>query len=223
MNKTLFVCYAHGCRGEGLTLRISQHEFFGNLNAKKINGRTVITDEHFDKKFLMHKSRINFSDMHLPVDKNTVVPSHYFFDTLGDIYPEAKYISIDIPKDLQEFKQSLYDRYFEYTTNNFLELIGECKDKFWPYNRQANDNDFEEFVREVLGIKNRKFGDILCLAKGLVPTFENKQILLEDMCPRALTKKITENSFVIPYEDVAKISVDDIVSYVKNNQVNVTK
>lgn len=215
MTKTLFVCYAHGCRGENLSHRISQHEYFSKLETKKINGRTVITNEHFEKRFLMHPRRINFSNMHLPADKNIVVPSHYFVDRLGDIYPEAKYISIDVPKDLGEFKQSLYDRYFEYRTNNFLELMGECEDKFWPYNEQADDNDFEEFVREVLSIKNRTFGDILCLAMGMTPTVENKHNLLDDMCPGPLNKKIIQNSLVIPYEDIRTIPVEDIITYVK--------
>jgi hypothetical protein len=215
MNKTLFVCYAHGCRGEGLTVRISQHDFFCGLDAKNINGRTVIMNEYFDKRFLMHRTRIDFSKMHLPTDKNIVVPSHYFFDTLGDIYPNAKFISIDVPKDLGEFKQSLYDRYFEYRTNNFLELMGECKDKFWSYNRQADNNDFEEFVCEVLRIKNRTFGDILCLARGMTPTVTNKQSLLNDMCPDPLNNKIIKNSLVIPYEDIKTINIEDIITYVK--------
>ncbi len=215
MNKTLFVCYAHGCRGEGLSVRISQHDFFNDLDAKKINGRTVIMNEYFDKRFLMHRTRIDFSKMHLPNDKNIVVPSHYFFDTLGDVYPNAKFISIDVPKDLGEFKQSLYDRYFEYRTKNFLELMGECKDKFWPYNRQADDNDFEEFVREVLSIKNRTFGDILCLARGMTPTVKSKQSLLDDMSPKPLNDKIIKNSLVIPYEDVKTFSIEDIITYVK--------
>ncbi len=215
MNKTLFICYAHGCRGEGLAVRISKHNFFRTLHAKQINGRTIITNEHFNKKFLMHKSRIDFSDMDLPVDRNIVVPSHYFVDTLGEKYQEAKFISIDVPKDLDEFKHSLYDRYFEYRTNNFQELIGECEDKFWPYNRQADTKDFEEFVREVLSIQNRTFGDILCLAKGISVTHEHKLMLLEDICPKPLNKKIIKNSFVLPYEEVKKISVEDIIDYVK--------
>ena len=163
----------------------------------------------------MHKTRVDLTDLPLPTGKNIVVPSHYFFDSLGKTYPMAKYIAIDVPNNLKDFKKSLYDRYFEYTTKNFLELIGECEDKFWPYNRQADDSDFEEFVREVLSIKNRNFGDIFCLAKGLEPTYENKKILLEEVCPVPLTKETTENSFVIPYEDVDKISVDEIVEYVK--------
>jgi len=153
--------------------------------------------------------------MHLPTDKNIVVPSHYFFDTLGDIYPNAKFISIDVPKDLGEFKQSLYDRYFEYRTNNFLELMGECKEKFFFYNRQADNNDFEEFVREVLSIKNRTSGDILCLARGMTPTVTNKQSLLNKVCPEPLNNKIIKNSLVIPYEDVKTINIEDIITYVK--------
>ena len=53
------------------------------------------------------------------------------------------------------------------------------------------------------------------MARGLAPTFKNKQILLEDMCPNPLTKKTTENSFIVPYENVETISVDEIISYVK--------
>jgi hypothetical protein len=215
MSKTLFVCYAHGCRGENLSHRISQHEYFCKLEAKTINGRTVITNEHFEKRFLMHPSRVNFSNMHLPTDKNIVVPSHYFVDILGHIYPEAKYISIDVPKNLQEFKQSLYDRFFEYRTNSLLELVGECVDKFQNYNQKADKNDFKKFFKEILKIKNISFGDIHCMARGLAPTFKNKQILLEDMCPNPLTKKTTENSFIVPYENVETISVDEIISYVK--------
>jgi hypothetical protein len=153
--------------------------------------------------------------MHLPADKNIVVPSHYFIDILGDIYPEAKYISIDVPKNLQEFKQSLYDRFFEYRTNSLLELVGECVDKFQNYNQKADKNDFKKFFKEILKIKNISFGDIHCMARGLAPTFKNKQILLEDMCPNPLTKKTTENSFIVPYENVETISVDEIISYVK--------
>lgn len=212
MNKTLFVCYRHGCRGENLSHRISQHEYFSKLEAKTINGRTVIMNEYFDKRFLMHRTRIDFSKMHLPTDKNIVVPSHYFFDTLGDIYPNAKFVSIDVPKDLGEFKQSLYNRYFEYRTNNFLELMGECEDKFWRYNRH---NDFKEFVREVLSIKNRTSGDILCLARGMKPTVTNKQSLLNKVCPEPLNNKIIKNSLVIPYEDVKTINIEDIITYVK--------
>ena len=67
MSKTLFVCYAHGCRGENLSHRISQHEYFCKLEAKTINGRTVITNEHFEKRFLMH-SVLKFSGVILDED-----------------------------------------------------------------------------------------------------------------------------------------------------------
>lgn len=180
-----------------------------------INGRTVITNEYFEKKFLMQRSRINFSDMRLPNDKNIVVPSHYFVDTLNNIYPEAKYISIDVPKDLKKFKESLYDRYFEYRTNNFLELMGECADKFKMYNQKADEKDFKNFVKEISKIKKISFGDIHCMAAGLAPTLKNKKRLLEDYNPKPLSKNTKKNSFVVPFEKVATISLDEIINYVK--------
>ena len=55
MTKTLFVCYKHGCGGEGLTYKISQHNFFKTLKADIVNNRTIIKNDYFDKQ--MHFTR----------------------------------------------------------------------------------------------------------------------------------------------------------------------
>ena len=52
MTKILFVCYHHGCRGERLSVNISQHKDFRTLDAHKVGGRTIIKNDYFDKKFL---------------------------------------------------------------------------------------------------------------------------------------------------------------------------
>jgi hypothetical protein len=62
MSNILFVCYQHGCKGEGLSVKISKHDTFKTLNANVVNNRTVILDEYFNKKFLCSWPQ-NFSDL----------------------------------------------------------------------------------------------------------------------------------------------------------------
>ena len=62
MSNILFVCYQHGCKGEGLSVKISKHDTFKTLNANVVNNRTVILDEYFNKKFLCSWPQ-NFSNL----------------------------------------------------------------------------------------------------------------------------------------------------------------
>ena len=63
-------------------------------------------------------------------------------------------------------------------------------------------------------IKNVTFGDIRCMAKGVLPTDENKKMLLKDNTPDPLSKENKQNSFVVAYENVANLNVQDIIDYV---------
>jgi hypothetical protein len=213
VHKTLFVCYRHGCRGENLSHRISQHKYFKTLIAEKVNGRTVIKNDHFNKKLLSHRSMVNLSTISLPTQHNTVVPSHFFFDDLHEFFPEAKYLSIEATKDVAQFRQDLYDRYFQYRTKNLLELVGECENKFRIYNKQTKEQELKEFIVKVLKRKNVTFGDILCLAAGVEPNITNKEILIKKEDPKPLSKKTKQNSFVVAYEDVFNVDIQDIIEY----------
>ena len=103
MTKALFVCYQHGCRGEGLSYKLSQHSFFNTLKADIVNGRTILKNEFFEKK-LLHSWYVDLSTLALPVtDDNIVVPSHYFYNTLKNYFPNEYYVSIDAPTDLEKF------------------------------------------------------------------------------------------------------------------------
>ena len=117
MTKTLFVCYWHGCKGEGLARRISQHSFFKTLDANVTNNRTIIKNEYFNKVFL-NAWEPDWPSIKLPTNINIVVPSHFWYDKLKKHFPEAYFVSIDIPKDIETFKQKLYDRFYTYKTKN---------------------------------------------------------------------------------------------------------
>ena len=211
MTKILFVCYWHGCRGEGLAYKISQHSFFKTLEADVINNRTVIRNEYFDKKFL-NAWVPDMSLLKAPSD-NIVVPSHYFYEELIDHFPTACFISIDVPKDIATAKQKLYDRFSTYKTDNLLELVGECENRIRDYNPGASKEDVFKFTSKILKMKNVTFGDIRCLAQGLETTEENKRKTLDTWMPAPLSTKSTQNTLVIPYEDVDKVNLDDIVNY----------
>ena len=71
-----------------------------------------------------------------------------------------------------------------------------------------------EFTSQVFRIKNVTFGDIRCMAKGVLPTDENKKMLLKDNTPDPLSKENKQNSFVVAYENVANLNVQDIIDYV---------
>ena len=88
MTKTLFVCYHHGCRGEGLTYKISQHSFFKTLEADIVNNRTIIKNDYCNKQ-LLNSWIPNWSSIKLPTDINIVVPSHFRYNKLKKHFPEA--------------------------------------------------------------------------------------------------------------------------------------
>ncbi len=212
MTKILFVCYHHGCRGERLSVNISQHRDFETLEADEVSGRTVIKDDYFGKQFL--KSWVpKFNELKNLSGSNIVVPSHFFYDSLVGNYPNALYIAIDIPKDLTTYRQSLYDRFFQYRTSNIAELAGECENRLREYRPTATKDEIKKFTIEVLKTKDLTFGEIRCLAKGIPATKENQRILLRNHRPEPLSEQTRSNSLVIAYEDVDQVDPNYVVSY----------
>lgn len=212
MTSTLFVCYHHGCRGERLSVNISQHAHFKTLDADKVKGRTVIKNDYFDKKFL--KSWMpRFDQLKNLSGNNIVVPSHFFYDTLKDHYPDAAYVAIDIPKDLEAYRQSLYQRFFQYKTKNIAELAGECENRIREYQPTVTKDEVSLFTKEVLQTKEVTFGDIRCMAMGIATTKENQMMLLENYNPEPLSDETRSNSLVIAYEDVDGVDADYVLSY----------
>ena len=212
MTKTLFVCYWHGCKGEGLAYRISQHSFFKTLDANIINNRTIIKNEYFNKVFL-NAWEPDWPSIKLPTNINIVVPSHFWYDELKKHFPEAYFVSIGIPKDIETFKQKLYDRFYSYKTKNILELAGECENRIREYNPKASVKDVMKFTAKIFKMENISFGDIRCYAKNLEPTAKNKKMLLNKYTMDPLSTETKQNSFVVAYEDVDKINVEDIIDY----------
>ena len=212
MTKILFVCYHHGCRGERLSVNISQHKDFRTLDAIRIGGRTVIKNDYFEKQFLKSWTP-KFDKLKNLSGSNIVVPSHFFYDTLIEHYPDALYVSISLPKDLSMYRQSLYDRFFQYKTQDIAELAGECENRIREYRPSATKDEIRHFTVEVMKKKSITFGEIRCLAKGIPASKENQMTLLQNHTPRPLTEKTKSNSLVIAYEDVDQVDSDYVVSY----------
>lgn len=215
MGKLLFVCYNHGCRGERLATKISRHDKFQTLDADSAGDRTIIKNDHFDKQFLK-SSLPQVSVTGLP-ESHIVVPSHFFYDRLSQHYPDALYLAIDNPKDIQAFRRSLYERFWQYSTNNTAELMGECESRLNDYRPGATKEEVGKFVRQVLQHKGITFGDIRCMAMGIEPTVQNKMLLLQRQTPEPLSLETRANSLVVPYEDVNKVDVEYVVSYFKKS------
>ena len=212
MTKILFVCYHHGCRGERLSVNISQHKDFRTLDAIRIGGRTVIKNDYFDKQFLKSWTP-KFDKLKNLSGSNIVVPSHFFYDTLIEHYPDALYVSISLPKDLTMYRQSLYDRFFQYKTQDIAELAGECENRIREYRPSATKDEIRHFTVEVMKKKSITFGEIRCLAKGIPASKENQMTLLQNHTPRPLTEQTKSNSLVIAFEDVDQVDPDYVVSY----------
>lgn len=212
MTKILFVCYHHGCRGERLSVNISQHKDFRTLDAIRIGGRTVIKNDYFDKQFLKSWTP-KFDKLKNLSGSNIVVPSHFFYDTLIEHYPDALYVSISLPKDLTMYRQSLYDRFFQYKTQDIAELAGECENRIREYRPSVTKDEIRDFTVEVMKKKSISFGEIRCLAKGIPASKENQMTLLQNHTPRPLTEKTKSNSLVIAFEDVDQVDPDYVVSY----------
>lgn len=212
MTKILFVCYHHGCRGERLSVNISQHKDFRTLDAHKVGGRTIIKNDYFDKKFL-NSWNPEFDKLKNLSGSNIVVPSHLFYDSLVTHYPDALYVSIDLPEDLTVYRQSLYDRFFQYKTQNIAELAGECENRIREYRPSATKDEVRNFTVEVMKKKGITFGEIRCLAKGIPASKENQMTLLQNHTPQPLTEETKSNSLVIAYEDVDQVDSDYVVSY----------
>ena len=213
MTKALFVCYQHGCRGEGLSYKLSQHSFFNTLKADIVNGRTILKNEFFEKK-LLHSWYVDLSTLALPVtDDNIVVPSHYFYNTLKNYFPNEYYVSIDAPTDLEKFRQDLYDRFFEYKTSDLLELVGECENRIREYNQHVSTDEIKKFTAKIIKMKNVTFGSIRCMANNMDPTEENKKMLLNRYTTGILSDETKQNSLVIAYDDVKYVNAQDVVDY----------
>ena len=212
MTKILFVCYHHGCRGERLSVNISQHKDFRTLDAIRIGGRTVIKNDYFEKQFLKSWTP-KFDKLKNLSGSNIVVPSHFFYDTLIEHYPDALYVSISLPKDLTMYRQSLYDRFFQYKTQDIAELAGECENRIREYRPSVTKDEIRDFTVEVMKKKSITFGEIRCLAKGIPASKENQMTLLQNHTPRPLTEQTKSNSLVIAYEDVDQVDSDYVVSY----------
>ena len=69
MTKALFVCYWHGCWGEGLTYKISKHKFFKTLKNGKVS-------PHTDKR----KVAINIPVIISKTDKVTFFEGNTMFE-----------------------------------------------------------------------------------------------------------------------------------------------
>lgn len=209
----LFVCYQHGCKGERLSYKISQHPHFEKLYKKEVKNRTVIVNDFYRKKFL-NSWFPNLNKIVLP-KTNSVVPSHYFVDRLKKYFPNAFYVSIECPRDLKKFRKELFDRFYNYTAIDLKEVTGECKNKYRLYNPTASNDEIKKFTYQILKNKNYNFGDIKCLAQGLDPTKENKLKVLNQQTCTNLSNYIKENSYVIAYEDVDSVDAIDIIDYIK--------
>jgi len=215
MNRILFVSYHHGCRGERLSVNISQHRDFKTLEADEVGGRTVIKNDYFEKQFL-NSWTPRFDQLKNLSESNIVVPSHHFYDNLVGNFPDAWYVSIDIPKNIESFRQSLYDRFFQYKTSNIAELAGECENRIREYRPQATREEIGRLTRHILQNGDLTFGDIRCLAKGIEATEENKMALMKNHTPSPLSEKTRSNSLVIAYEDVNVVDRETVVSYFNN-------
>jgi len=216
MTKILFVCYRHGCKGEGLSLRLSQHSFFKTLEADIVNDRTIITNDVFNKG-LLFRDDVLPKVPELPVDSNIVVPSHHFYDTMKNYVPNSYFISIDVPTsdELDNWRELLYNRYWTYKTKNILELTGECASRYYQIYPKAKRDDVMSFTAKVLKMKNVTFGDIICLGRDVEPTEENKRMLLSKYEPTPLSEETKKNSFVIPYKKIKEVNVEEIINYIK--------
>ena len=216
MTKILFVCYRHGCRGEGLSLRLSQHNFFRTLKADVVNDRTIITNDVFNKDLLFREDVLP-KVPELPVDSNIVVPSHHFYDSLKNYISNSYFISIDVPtsNELNDWREKLYNRYWMYKAKNILELTRECASRYYHYYPKAKLDEVMSFTAKVLKIKDVTFGDIICLGKNLEPTEENKRMILNNMEPEPLSEETKKNSLVIPYKKVNEVTVEEIINYIK--------
>ena len=53
------------------------------------------------------------------------------------------------------------------------------------------------------------------MAKGVDISETNIKRLIANHVPQTLSKETIQNSFVVPYEDVKKINIEDIVEYFK--------
>lgn len=214
VSKILFVCYRHGCKGEWLSQQISFHPTYKTLEAKQVNDRTVITNDHFGKTFL-NSWFPSYEDMNKPNKDNIVVPSHHFYDYLKDYFPDADYVSIDLPEDIDTYRQSLFERYYLYKTDDLLELLGECKNSIRIHRPGISLEEEKKFASEVLRAKVTDFGDIHCMAKGVEPTLENKFALLDaqESYLDPLSDDTRNNSLVIKFEDVKKIDINTIVDH----------
>ena len=216
MTKILFVCYRHGCKGEGLSLRLSQHSFFKTLEADIVNDRTIITNDVFNKG-LLFRDDVLPKVPELPVDSNIVVPSHHFYDTMKNYVPNSYFISIDVPTsdELDNWRDLLYNRYWTYKTKNILELTGEWASRYYQIYPEAKRDDVMSFTAKVLKMKNVTFGDIICLGRDVEPTEENKRMLLSKYEPTPLSEETKKNSFVIPYKKIKEVNVEEIINYIK--------
>ena len=216
MTKILFVCYRHGCKGEGLSLRLSQHSFFKTLEADIVNDRTIITNDVFNKG-LLFRDDVLPKVPELTVDSNIVVPSHHFYDTMKNYVPNSYFISIDVPTsdELDNWRELLYNRYWTYKTKNILELTGECASRYYQIYPEAKRDDVMSFTAKVLKMKNVTFGDIICLGRDVEPTEENKRMLLSKYEPTPLSEETKKNSFVIPYKKIKEVNVEEIINYIK--------
>ena len=172
----------------------------------------MIKNDYFEKQFLKSWTP-KFDKLKNLSGSNIVVPSHFFYDTLIEHYPDALYVSISLPKDLTMYRQSLYDRFFQYKTQDIAELAGECENRIREYRPSVTKDEIRDFTVEVMKKKSITFGEIRCLAKGIPASKENQMTLLQNHTPRPLTEKTKSNSLVIAFEDVDQVDPDYVVSY----------
>ena len=212
MTSTLFVCYNHGCKGERLSVALSQHPLFETLHASRVRGRTVIRNDHFHKA-LLHSWKPRFDELTNRSGANIVVPSHWFYDDLSKHYPNECYLSIDVPKDMDQYHTALYERFYLYRTTDVAEILGECENRLRESSADVSDEEVKSFAARVLAMKDVTFGDIRCMAMGIPATEANQRMLVQKHKPLPLTDNTKNNSLVIPYEQVDDVDVDEVVSY----------
>lgn len=238
LDKILFVCYFHGCGGEGLSYRISQHKNFRTLDARLEYGRTVIKNDLFDRKFLQNDLWYSFKtqkdadkslglickeyeDSINNITQLEVVPSHFKHNELIRAFPKNRYVVIQSPKTHEDFLEKLYDRVWCYKTNNFLEMTGAISSSIWTFKKSKDKKVTDHYTKLILSnYKNLNFGQINAVVNDLAPTEENIRKLFSKYSEKLRERLKTQeqvltgkNLYVLPYERVKNADVQQILKY----------
>lgn len=237
MKNIIFVIYQHGFGGESLSYRLSQHPLCRALTAKITEGRTVITNDVFEKKFLTNHEISNpgitqneddcrkifyqYKNEIIKSKKIIISPSHIKYNTLQKIFDSAKFVIISPPQTTQEintWKKHLYEDVWCYKTDNVQELLGEiiCKIKL-----SAGGMPQEQLKQKCAKIlKNYKnkltYGQISCLVNDVEPTYNNQKKIFRKLIKDikfSYFNKNDSNILYVPFKDTKKIKTEEILKY----------